>query len=125
MEAVETLREMIVSCANGGQPLFVADALQLGFVVGVRDDNGVIGYAPVDAGEMHLLDRVASLLAADFLTRPRDYEGVTICDDCGAVSFAWTTCNGGTCDARRVSGVVRHEATPPPSCLSILPEAGC
>jgi hypothetical protein len=123
LESVESLHEMLASCSGSARPAFVADALALGHVVAVTDEIGAVGYAPTNLGEMHLLDRVASLLAADFLTRPVDYRAVAICDDCGAVSFAWTPCcHHEACPVPVESGVVRHENAPPSS-ASILPSS--
>ncbi len=56
-------------------------------VVGVTDAGGAIGYAPVRYGEMRLVDRVASLFVADYLTRPGDYVTLVTCEECGDLAF--------------------------------------
>ncbi len=120
LEVGECVREMLASCAGGRQPIFVKQAIESGFVVGVTDCNGAIGYVPLDVGEMSLLDRVASLLAADFLTRPGDYRALTICEECGGVSFGWTSCHERVGDVRCASGIVRRDDARS-SCAAIFP----
>ena len=83
---------MLASCSGGPQPLFVTHAVECGFVAGIADRTGSIGYVPVDVGEMDIVERLMSLVAADYLTRPNDYRSLTICDDCDGVSFDWTSC---------------------------------
>jgi hypothetical protein len=88
-------------------------AVDSGLVVGVHDGIGGIGYSPLDAPGMRMFDRVASLFIADYLTRPRDYDSLSICADCGEVSFAWATGNHRYCEALPVeSGVVRRATAP-------------
>jgi hypothetical protein len=59
---------------------FARDLIDAGAVVRVRDEHSVIGWAADGAREMRLIDRVAALLAADYLTRPADYRSVRIRD---------------------------------------------
>ena len=124
LEAAEVAREMLASCAGPRAPSFVEDAVERGFVVGVKDANGALGHVPVDDASMTLVDRVASLVAADFLTRPSDYRSVTICDDCGAVCFEWTACDHSSCAEARESGVVRRDDGAPASYAAIFPPSG-
>jgi hypothetical protein len=128
LQTAERLREMIASCAEGRQPAFVEEAVLSGFVAGITDENGACGYAPADVGDMNLIDRVASLLAADFLTRRNDYGTVAICEHCGAVSFAWTSCCHEVCAAPYESGpyesaIVRRDGAPA-SYPAIFPPSG-
>jgi hypothetical protein len=51
------------------------------------DDAFAIGYAPVDAPAMRLVDRVRSLFVADYLTRPADYAAFAVCDECEGATF--------------------------------------
>lgn len=121
MEASDTVRTLLASCAGGRQPSFIAQVVDLGFVVGAQDDNGALGHVPVELASMTLVDRVASLLAADFLTRPNDYRCVAICEECGEVSFEWSACcEHASAGHPRASGVVRREGAPA-SFASILP----
>jgi len=121
MDAAEVVREMIASCARPRMPAFVQLAVERGFVVGAQDTSGALGHVPVDDASMSLVDRVASLLAADFLTRPNDYRSVSICEDCGAVSFEWTACDHEECADLRESGVVRRDDGAPVSYAAIFP----
>ncbi len=88
---------------------FAREMIESGFVVGVIDECDDIGYSPVAARDMRLVDRVRSLFIADFLSRPRDYERFTVCDRCEGVTFDgieshWTTCTDPT--PARASGVL-------------------
>ena len=113
VEASHVVRALLASCAGGPAPAFIAQMVELGFVVGAEDDSGAIGWVPVDDATMTLVDRVASLLAADFLTRPNDFRGVAVCEECGAVSFEWTACceHGSNLDPRE-SALVRRDGAP-------------
>lgn len=113
VEASEVVRALVASCAGGRAPAFIAQMVDLGFVVGAEDDSGAIGWVPVDDATMTLVDRVASLLAADFLTRPNDFRAVAVCEECGAVSFEWTACceHGSSLDPRE-SALVRRDGAP-------------
>lgn len=121
MVAAAVVREMVAACGGSRIPAFVQDAVERGFVVGAQDVNGALGHVPVDDASMSLVDRVASLLAADFLTRPNDYRFVSICEDCGAVSFEWTACDHEACADSRESGVVRKDDGAPVSYAAIFP----
>lgn len=121
MDAADVVRDLLASCANPRMPAFVQDVVERGFVVGVQDFDGALGHVPVDVAEMSLVDRVASLLAADILTRPGDYQSVSICEDCGAVSFEWTACDHDPSADSRESGVVRRGDGTPVSYAAIFP----
>lgn len=56
-------------------------------VVGVMDVESGIGYAPVAAPGMRLVERVVSLFVADFLTRPSDYARFRVCHACSSILF--------------------------------------
>jgi hypothetical protein len=119
LDASDVVREMLASCSSGPQPLFVVNAVECGFVAGVRDRNGALGYLPVDVGEMDLVDRLSSLIAADYLTRPNDYRSLVICADCGGISFDCASCKQGVGQVACESGVVRREEGP--SSYAIFP----
>ena len=71
-----------------------------GLVMGVSDDQGGLGYAPVHRMRMRLVDRLVSLFIADFLTRPGDYDSLLVCASCDEVSFAWDEVHEDGCEAR-------------------------
>jgi hypothetical protein len=101
---VEMLCEA-ASAWNGAD--FARESIENGLVIGVSDDVGGLGYAPVHQGRMRLVDRVASLFIADYLTRPRDYEQLVVCPTCDEVSFKWDEIHEDGCEARGPrSGVV-------------------
>jgi hypothetical protein len=79
---------------------FATESVEGGLVIGVSDEAGGIGYAPVHQARMRLVDRVASLFIADFLTRPRDYEQLVVCGSCDEVSFKWDEIHEDGCEAR-------------------------
>ncbi len=86
---------------------FAREMVDSGLVIGVSDDAGGIGYAAVDRARMRLVDRVASLFIADYLTRPRDYEAIVVCPTCDEVSFTWDEVHEDGCESRGPrSGVV-------------------
>ncbi len=111
----ERLLELLTSCAaswEGGA--FARDMVEGGLVVGVRDMVGAIAYAPIDRDGMRLVDRVESLLVADFLTRPGDYRDVRVCADCGEVAFRGEDERHLGCwDVPAASGIVAKYETPP------------
>ena len=116
LRAREELVELLTSFGTSeGSAAFAHDLIETGFVVRVFDTSGSFGYVPLDAPEMRLIDRVASLFAADYLTRPSDYRALTICEDCGQCSFDWAPTHEAVCaHSFRDSGVVPKNATPAP-----------
>jgi hypothetical protein len=116
----ERVLEMIAtSSISWTLSTFPRDMVDAGFVAGVRDRNGAMGYAAVDYPDLRLVDRVASLFIADYLTRPGDYESVIACEDCGEVSFTWCATHSPACERRTVteSGIIDRvvEDAPPRS----------
>lgn len=88
---------------------FARNMVDGGFVVGVSDEGGAIGYAPLDGRDMRLVDRVTSLVVADYLTRPNDFEHLLVCAGCREVSFSWTLAHREGCEhERRASGTERR-----------------
>ena len=53
----------------------------------ITDRAGVMGFIPVNAPRLRLAYRVLTLFAADALTRPGDYEMLTVCHRCEGVRF--------------------------------------
>ena len=66
---------------------FAFAMVSAGFVARCEDKGHVAGWVPtIDA--RRLADRVLSLLAADYLTRPEDYEvDLGVCTHCNSVEF--------------------------------------
>lgn len=78
---------------------FAREMIDEGFVIGVVDaSSSAIGYAPLDAFDMRLVDRVRSLFVADFLTRPQDYDRFVVCEDCGGATFDGAESHAGNCN---------------------------
>ncbi|MEO7111515.1 MAG: hypothetical protein ABI183_13835 [Polyangiaceae bacterium] len=54
----------------------------------IEDCNGDRGFVPNEAVSQHLSERVLSLVAADYVVRPFDYEDhVAVCQNCGVMTF--------------------------------------
>lgn len=87
---------------------FAREMIDEGFVVGVVDESSAIGYAPLDAYDMRLVDRVRSLFVADFLTRTADYDDFAVCDTCGAATFDATTSHLGYCGGQAAPALRRR-----------------
>jgi hypothetical protein len=70
-----------------GAASFAFSMLSSGFVVRCEDARNVSGWVPTPDAR-RLADRVLSLVAADYLTRPSDYElELSICASCRNVDF--------------------------------------
>lgn len=87
---------------------FAREMIDEGFVVGVVDSSSAIGYAPLDAFDMRLVDRVRSLFVADFLTRPAEYDDFTVCGTCGAATFDGAVSHSASCDVRGAPSLRRR-----------------
>jgi hypothetical protein len=67
---------------------FAFSALGGSLVGRCRDDAGDPGWIPVSPTRMRLADRVLSLVAVDYLTRPEEYESaLAVCATCRVVAF--------------------------------------
>jgi hypothetical protein len=83
-EVMATLERM--SDAEGGAS-FAFTMLSAGYVARCEDRGHVAGWVPTSDAR-RLADRVLSLLAADYLTRPADYESqLVLCTQCNVVEF--------------------------------------
>src|SRR5207253_86533 len=80
--------------------------------------QGAIGYATPAHPMMSLAERVVALLVADFLTRPRDYECVSACPDCGTISFAWAPSHHASCAAYAPESTVVPKLASAPRALA-------
>lgn len=65
---------------------FTLGMLSSGFIARCEDATSVLGWVPT-MGARRLADRVLSLLAADFMTRPEHYENLEVCAQCRSVDF--------------------------------------
>lgn len=87
---------------------FAREMIDEGFVVGLTDESSAIGYAPLDAFDMRLVDRVRSLFVADFLTRPADYDHFAVCETCGGATFDRLASHRNECGARGAPSLRRR-----------------
>jgi hypothetical protein len=100
---------------------FGFSALAAGLVYRCQDSKGAQGWVPVAHPRMRLADRVLSLVAADYLLRPADYETTLYtCSACGLVEFDGARATLGGCCAHAHSDI--RELGPPPG--SMLPAWG-
>jgi hypothetical protein len=77
---------------------FGFSALAAGHVYRAQDAFGAPGWVPVGQPRMRLSDRVLSLVAADYLLRPEDYETAFMtCAVCGHAAFDAERVAEGTC----------------------------
>lgn len=83
---------------------FAFTMLSAGFVGRCEDRGHRAGWVPTTDAR-RLADRVLSLLAADFLARPADYEtDLSICSQCKAIEFDTVARSRGICH-RHGSGI--------------------
>jgi hypothetical protein len=98
--------------ARDDGPSFGFGALASGLVVRSQDVAGAIGWIPVAYPRMRLADRVASLVAADYLLRPDDYEhALFTCAACDALVFDARARDRGRCRGHARSDI--RELAPP------------
>lgn len=97
-----------------GGPSFAFTMLSAGFVARCEDRGHVAGWVPtVDA--RRLADRVLSLIAADYLARPTDYEcALSVCRTCKIVEFDAGAHDRGICDRHGSSMLVPGSRTTMP-----------
>ena len=85
---------------------FVWRVRNRGGLARVEDENGTTGLVPNEGPTQRLVERVLSLVAADYVARPLDYEDrVTICATCKTISFDEIARASGDCGAHRGSGM--------------------
>ena len=102
------------------RPDFAQSAVSGHLVAGAYDGLGGIGYVAIARPRMRLLDRVMSLVFADCLTRPADYQSLLLCEACGEMSFKWEPAHLESCEERpRPSCVVPRWATPVPGAAMV------
>lgn len=114
-EVIATLQRM--KDAEGG-PSFAFAMLAAGYVARCEDRGHVAGWVPTSDAR-RLADRVLSLLAADFLARPSDYEtDLMFCSQCSTIEFDPIARIRGICH-RHASGMFSPRRS---STLPYLPE---
>jgi hypothetical protein len=75
-------------------------AIAAGFVYRCQDAAGASGWVAVAQPQMRLADRVLSLVAADYLFRPQDYETrLYVCTACGRFEMDATRAPANLCAA--------------------------
>jgi hypothetical protein len=95
---------------------FGYSALASGLVYRCQDAAGAQGWVPVAQPRMRLADRVLSLVAADYLLRPEDYEtALYTCDACGLVEFDAKRAALGICRAHAHSDIRELAGGPQPA----------
>jgi|GEM_PF-962152 len=115
-EVLETLRH--TGDLESGTS-FAFTMLSSGFVSRCEDKSKIAGWVPTREAR-RLADRVLSLLAADYLTRPHDYENeLSLCSHCETVDFDSISRMRGICH-RHGSGMFVPRS--PRSTLPYLPE---
>ncbi len=83
----EVVATLINSYEGDGETHFAYTMLAAGFVARCEDKGRVPAWVPTTAAR-RLADRVLSLLAADYLARPADYDAaVSVCMQCKSVQF--------------------------------------
>jgi hypothetical protein len=90
--AVKDARDRVLRMVHAARttwraPTFARDMIDFRLVIQIYDRDGGEAYAPAAFGDMRLVDRVASLFIADFLSRKDDYDHVVSCDTCGDVTI--------------------------------------
>jgi len=95
-------REVLVTFARARDPEdavnFAFSALSSGLVYRCQDAERTQGWVPVSLPRMRLVDRVFSLVAADFLMSGDDYEhALFTCTACGRVTFDAQAKSAGLC----------------------------
>lgn len=93
--------------AAGAEARHLDEALARGSIVEAWTTEGTSLFVPLNRPGLPLAIRVRSLLVADFLIRPEDYEGdIRVCSDCGVVLLGAFARERGLCeDHLRMSGI--------------------
>lgn len=103
-----------------GSASFAFTMLSAGFVARCEDRGHVAGWVPTSDAR-RLADRVLSLLAVDYLSRPTDYENeLAVCTHCKTVQFDAVARARGTCASHGNSMSVPR--TPRRSTIPYMPE---
>jgi hypothetical protein len=88
LDVRERIFDELARCAiDWARPSFAHEMIEARLVVRIHSSYDELGYAPLRSADLRLFDRVLSLFAADYLTRPADYRSLGTCDECGLLSF--------------------------------------
>jgi hypothetical protein len=101
------MRMLVEAHRNWSVPTFARAMIDHRLVVAIYDRSGDVAYAPAAHADLRLVDRVASLFIADFLSDPSDYALVTPCEQCGEVGLGGKVDHASWCtDAPTRSGII-------------------
>jgi hypothetical protein len=103
VNARQQVTEALLAARDPGEGVaFGYSALAAGHVYRSRDVEGIEGWVPVSHPRMRLVDRVMSLVAADYLLRSEDYESALFaCVRCVNLVFDSSRAEGRTCAAHQ------------------------
>lgn len=117
-EVMSTLRDLRESEPSTS---FAFTMLAAGFVSRCEDRGHRAGWVPTTEAR-RLADRILSLLAVDFLTRPGDYEtDFSVCSQCKAIEFDSVARDRGICH-RHGSGLFMPRSSARRNTLPYFPE---
>jgi hypothetical protein len=112
-EAIEVLRQLAEPEGGVSFAFGAVDSLVEHTFDGSTEHEA--SWVPLAPSRMRLADRLLSLLAVDYLTRPEDYESkLFICSRCTLVGFDAAARARGLCRVHAVSGI-RFKSDAPPS----------
>lgn len=105
--------ETLAAVAADGSSSFVLRSLLSGYVVRCEDAMGQPAWAPTSE-PTRLSDRILSLFAVDYLTRPSDYESeLFVCSTCESVSFNHASRQRNLCFSHLSANVANGRLTLP------------
>ncbi len=82
----KTVTRLVVDASRSWSEPWIAPALaERGLLAIVWEGSGREAYAPLGRADMTLLEMVGSLVVADYLANPRDYDRVQSCATCGEI----------------------------------------
>lgn len=78
--------QLFAMCRKHPSARFARSMVEHGAIERIHDASGAVGWAPTARAGLRLVERLSTFIIADCLSRPRDYERLTIRDR--TVSFA-------------------------------------
>ena len=123
-EAIEVLRELAVPEGGVSFAFGAVDTLVEHTFDGSTENEA--SWVPRAPSRMRLADRLLSLLAVDYLSRPEDYEAkLFICSRCTLVGFDAAARARGLCRVHSVSGVRFKSDVAPPATADDASRRAC